>query len=402
MTSRRPSATLARRGVLLSGPALLLAGCGLLPSGGGSDAAPDADDTDGDGGSRPADGADGDGTTDQDAADPATSATLDITVLEVTDEVVAGGMMQRLETSETLVHPFARATVTATALLDSLTAEQYTALTGEEAPPPDGADPVGEDSAASTLLPGELKKFLLASWESTDSEWAPPPSLGLTTLQIAHGGNDEIRLDSVEEGDAERSGIVLAVVDASPDPAAVTLRAEIEGGVQEISLVDGSIVATAAPGLYTRELEAEVSDAEVFEADVLDGFADDTQHVRGTVGSAFLTPFIWSSSLTWGGNLGWAAEDEIYVVVELDWEKNYSANVTELGEIVLVLPDGTELSPAQDEKYIYEHHRDNIATFTMPVHTESATVRITPRFERAVGSDDDQTYDPITATLTFR
>src|SRR5699024_11868636 len=51
-----------------------------------------------------------------------TQAVLDITVVEVEDEIVAGGLMQRLEGSETLRHPFAEVTVTSTALLDSLTA----------------------------------------------------------------------------------------------------------------------------------------------------------------------------------------------------------------------------------------------------------------------------------------
>lgn len=395
MTSRRllrpaPDA-LARRGLLLAGPALLLAGCGLLPSGSG-DEAPQAD---GDG----ADAGDG-GESEETAADPSTSATLDFTALEATDETVAGGLMKALKDSETLLHPHAAITVRATALLPSLTAEQYTAMTGEEAPLPDAGDPEGDGAPATTVLPGELKAFLLAAWESTDPEWQPAVSPAQTSLAIAHEGNDDIHLDSVREGDAQRSGIVLAIVDASPDPADATVRAEIDDGVQEISLVDGSIAATVAPRLYSGPLTVEVSEAEVFEADIRDGFASDTMHVRGTVKSAFLTPFISDPGLTWGGFVGWAPEDEIHVVVQLDWEKNYSANVTELGEIVLVLPDGTELTPEQDATYIFDHHADNVATFTMPASTETATVRITPRFQMALDDDFDETHDPITATLT--
>ncbi|MDN5901505.1 MAG: hypothetical protein L0H74_15750, partial [Brachybacterium sp.] len=172
MTPRRlilaPPAALARRGVLLAGPALLLAGCGLLPTGGADESSPDTGAGDAEGGA-----GDAEVGSEEPAADPATSATLDLTTVEVTDEVVAGGLMQRLEGSATLIQPYAQVTVTATTLLDSLTAEQFTALTGEEAPLPDGADPFGDESPATTLLPGELKKFLLTSWESTDPDWAP-------------------------------------------------------------------------------------------------------------------------------------------------------------------------------------------------------------------------------------
>ena len=393
MTSRRPSLTrssVARRGVLLGSPALLLAGCGLLPSGAEAEAPEAADDGTADAPER----------AEESAADPATSAVLDLTAVEVEDEVVAGGLMKRLETTETLLHPHAAISVTATALLDSLTAEQYTALTGEDAPLPEGADPSDDGPPATTLLPGEMKAFLLASWESTDPKWRPTTSSDLTSLHIAHGGNDEIYLDFVEKGDRERSGTVLAIVDASPDPSAVTVRAVIDDGAQDISLIDGSIVATIAPRLYTGSLDVEVSEAGVFEADIRDGFGAETMHVRGTVDSAFLTPFISHSGLTWGGYLGWTAEDEIYAVVQLDWEKDYSANVTELGEIVLVLPDGTEVTPVQEERYIFDHHADNVATFVMPARTETATVRITPRFQMALDDDFDETHDPITARLT--
>ncbi|MEJ6543899.1 hypothetical protein PQI65_11955 [Brachybacterium paraconglomeratum] len=39
------------------------------------------------------------------------------------------------------------------------------------------------------------------------------------------------------------------------------LRAEIRDGVSEISLVDGSILATTCPSLYERELGVEVTEA---------------------------------------------------------------------------------------------------------------------------------------------
>ena len=418
MTSRRQfrstPALLARRGVLLSGPALLLAGCGLLP--GGDDAAPtdgttaeDADDAAAEGSVEDAadDVDDAQAVEDADEQAPgaaSTQAVLDITVVEVEDEIVAGGLMQRLEGSETLRHPFAEVTVTSTALLDSLTAEQYTALTGEEVPPADGTGEDGDEPVpATTLLPGTMKKFLLAAWESTDAQWVPEPRSGpSTTLHIAYGGNDDIRVTSVQSGDTERSGIVLAVVDATPDPRAATLRASIEDGAQDISLVDGSIVSTVAPRLYTGDYAVEVSDAGVFETEIEDEYGTAPMQVRGTVESALLTSFLYpDSTATWGGMLKWADEDEVFVVVQLDWEKNYSSNITELGEVVLELPDGTELTPEQDPVRIFSHHGSHTATFTVPAHLETATVRITPRYQKALDSDFDETHDPLTATLTF-
>jgi len=399
MTPRRlpsvPSSPIAvaRRGVLIGGPALLLAGCGLLPAGGedgtpagGSDAAEGAEPADGSGATTPP---------------PGTAATLDFDVLEVGDEVTAGNLMSRVEDSETLIHPYAQAAVVASVLLESLTAEQYTALTGEEVPPAEGGED-GEAEPATTVLPGEMKRFLLTAWESTDPGWTPQPDPHLSTdLHIAHGGNEAIRLDPAGEGDAERSGIVLAIVDAEPAPDAVALRADMEGGIQQLSLVDGSVLTTPAPRLYTRGLEVEVSDADVLDTSVADGFGQDVMTLHGTVEEAYLSPFV-DSGLDYGGHLGWAEEGEIHLVVPLTWDRDYSANIEELTEVVLVLPDGTELRPAQDQARMFgSAHRRPIATFTVPDSLDSATVEIRPRFTQVLDEDFEQVEEPLTATLTF-
>ncbi|MGP9745899.1 hypothetical protein [Brachybacterium sp. AOP29-B2-41] len=397
LTTPRPDA-LARRGVLLAGPALLLAGCGLLPSGekllpfGEEDEAPSAaaegvEDVEGEAGAEL-------------AADPATLATLDLTAVEVMNEVTAGGLMTRLKDSATLLHPFAQVTVTATALLDSLTAEQYTALTGEEPPTADGADPYGDAPPATTLLPGELKKFLLASWESTDSSWKPEPTGTSTELRVTHEGNDSIRMDRVSRGDTERSGIVLAIVDASPAPSAAAIRATIKGGSQEISLIDGTIVSTPAPRMYERGLEVQISGSVTLDTQVPDGFGQDFMTLRGTVDEAYLTPYV-NAGLDYGGNLGWASEDEIHLVIPLSWQRDSSSNVKDLTEVRLVLPDGTDLRPAQDQSTMFGSLGDFIATFTIPVALEAATLEIMPRFGQVLNEEFEQVEETLTATLTF-
>src|SRR5699024_6400885 len=143
--------------------------------------------------------------TEAPAPPPGTAATLEFDVIEVADEITAGNLMSRVEDSETMLHPFAQATVVASTLLESLTAEQYTALTGEEAPPADGGEEGGgevedgEAQPATTLLPGEMKRFLLTAWESTDPDWTPTPSHLSTELHITHAGNEAIRLDRAEK-----------------------------------------------------------------------------------------------------------------------------------------------------------------------------------------------------------
>lgn len=396
---RSASTTLARRGILLASPALLLAGCGLMPGGdeasGAGAGEPTAAGEAGDAGS-----AEG-GNEETAAAATSTSAVTDVTVLEVQDEVEAGGLMQRLEDSETLRHPYAAITVTATALLESLTAEQFTALTGEEVPPADGQeDAGGEPGPATELLPGELKKFLLASWESTDSEWAPDPSKTVTELCIAYGGNDDIRLESVEAGDTERNGTVLAIVDATPAPSAVTVRASMDGGVQEISLVDGTIVASVAPRMYERGLEVQISEAGTLDTEVPDGFAQDVMTLRGTVDEAFLSPYV-KAGVGYGGNLGWAAEEEIHLVIPLNWQRDSSSNVEELTEVRLILPDGSDLRPAQDQFSMFGGLGDFIATFTIPASSTTATLEIMPRFGQILDEDFEQVEETLTATLTF-
>lgn len=394
MTTRRPSrhpaTPFARRGVLLAAPTLLLAGCGLLP--GGTD-----DEKGGDAAAGQADEGAADGAAE--AANPATSAVVDLQPTEVTDEAVAGRLMSRLETSQTLLAPRVKATVTASGLVDSLTAADYTALTGEEPPVADGAE---EGTAAETILPGERKQFLLAAWESTDSEWQPAvASHNSTTLNIAHGGNTtNIHVPQVAEGDAERSGIVLAIVDRSPAPEAMGLRAEIRDEVSEISLVDGSILATPSPSLYERELGVEVTEAGIVETEVDEGWVSGVMSVRGTVKSAFLTPYI--DTVDYGGNLFWAAADELHLVVDLDWQMDFSSNVVDRTEATLTLEDGTELRPAQDtDQIFYDSHGTHIATFTIPADERSATLTLSPRFTQVIDKDFEQIEDPITATLTF-
>ena len=384
--------------MLLAGPTLLLAGCGLLPSG--------TEDEDPAGGAPDEEAADLEGaaeTEDESSPAPGTSATIEIDVLEVEDEMTAGGLMTRMSDSETMIHPHAQATVVATTLLDSLTAEQYTALTGKDVPEVDDPDPEAEEEQLATvILPGQLKRFLLTAWESTDSEWAPKADPTYADLDITYGGNQEIRLDSPSSGDAERSGTVLAIVDATPQPGAVALRAEMGGGIQELSLVDGSLLTTPAPRMYDGGLEVEVSDATVLDTKVPDGFGQDYMTLHGTIEEAYLSPYV-DTSLEYGGNLGWADEDEIHLVVPLVWDRDSSSNVKDLTEVVLVLPDGTELPPAQDQSWTFKHMpRTTVATFTIPADLETATVKVKPRFGQVLNDDFEQIEDPVTATLTFR
>ena len=376
--------------MLLAAPTLLLAGCGLLP--GGTD-----DEKGGDAAAGQADEGAADGAAQ--AANPATSAVVDLQPTDVTDEAVAGRLMSRLEASQTLLAPRVKATVTASGLVDSLTAADYTALTGEEPPAADDAE---EGTAVETILPGERKQFLLAAWESTDSEWQPAVfTHNSTTLNITHGGNTtNIHVPQVAEGDAERSGIVLAIVDRNPAPEAMGLRAEIRDGVSEISLVDGSILVTPSPSLYERELGVEVTDAGIVETEVDEGWVSGVMSVRGTVKSAFLTPYI--DTVDYGGNLFWAAADELHLVVDLDWQMDFSSNVVDRTEAKLTLEDGTELRPAQDtDQIFYDSHGTHIATFTIPADERSATLTLSPRFTQVIDKDFEQVEDPITATLTF-
>lgn len=89
-------------------------------------------------------------------------------------------------------------------------------------------------------------------------------------------------------------------------------------------------------------------------------------------------------------------------MVPLVWDRDYSANVDELTEVVLVLPDGTELRPAQDQARMFgSAHRRPVATFTVPASLDTATVKIMPRFGTVLDEDFEQVEDPVTATLTL-
>lgn len=382
----------ARRGLLLGAPAVLLAGCGLIGGGGEQEIAPAGG---GENADAEADG-DGGGADQTEEAVPTGVATVSIDGVVIEDVMDVGDLVDPLEGSETLLHPRAAITVTGMALLHELTPERYTELTGEEVPPSDD----DEDTEATVIRPGDLQAFLVATWESTDSEWQPAGTRGSTTLSLAVGGNVESRLVRPRQDETEHSGAVLLTVPASPQPEAATVHAETEKGAQQISLIDGSIVSTIAPRLYAGDLEVEVSEADVLDVEVSDGVGADVMHLRGTVASAYLTPYIGGVH-SHGGSLGWADEDEIYVVVQLDWDKDFAMNVKDVSRIVLQLPDGTEVAPEQDESQTFGDHADNVATFVMPAETESATAVITPRFQKVLDEDFDETYDPVAATLTF-
>jgi len=178
------------------------------------------------------------------------------------------------------------------------------------------------------------------------------------------------------------------------------LRAEIRDEVSEISLVDGSILATPSPSLHERELGVEVTDAGIVETEVDEGWAYGVMSVRGTAKSAFLTPYI--DTHDHGGNLFWAAADELHLVVNLDWQLDYAANVIDQTEATLTLEDGTELRPVQGaDQIFYDSHGTHIASFTIPADERSATLTLSPRFTQVIDKDFEQIEDPITATLTF-
>ena len=382
--SRRPAMPFARRGVLLAAPTLLLAGCGMLP---GLPGAPQEDE-------EKDDAAAAADASEETAATH--SAVVELTAVELDDTAAAEQLMTPLEGGQTLLHPLAQVTVTATALLDSLEASAYTALTGEEAPQADEGT-----EAASVVLPGEGRQFLLASWESTDPEWDFTSKTLSTDLKIMVGGNEALTIDAPRPDDAERSGTVLAIVDASPEAGAATVHAEVDEGAQEVSLIDGSITETLAPALYERELAVEVSDAGSFETVVEHEFASGTMSVRGTIEEAFLTPYV-SEEVELGGYLGWAKEDELHLVVPLAWNMDYSANVRDVTSVVLTLADGTEVQPVQDRQTIFgTKHSGLTATFTIPAAETNATITVTPRYEQVLDEEFEQVEDPITASLTF-
>lgn len=287
--------------------------------------------------------------------------------------------------------------MTGTVLLNELSAETYVRLTGEEPPATDQ----DEDEPATTIYPGEGKTFLLATWKSVDAEWEPVSVRGgRTSIELAVGGNSELMLAEAREGQTEHDGAVLATVDASLGPDAASLRTVLDEGEQQLSLVDGTLLASVAPWMYERSGEVEVSESEEFETEVEDGFASDVMHLRGGVDSAYMTSFIDNTD-GFGGHLGWAGDDEVFVVVQLAWKKDYSANIEDVSRIALVLNDGTELLPEQEQSSVFGDHSKNVATFAVPSEEPTATVRISPRFQQILDKEFDESHDPITATLTF-
>ena len=382
--SRRPAMPFARRGVMLAAPTLLLAGCGMLP---GLPGEPQDEETD--------DGAAaGDASYETAAAD---SAVVELAAVEVDDTAAAEQLMTPLDGGQTLLHPLAQVTVTASALLDSLEASAYTALTGEEAPQADEGTEL-----ASVVLPGEGRQFLLASWESTDPEWSFVDRVLSTALEIMVGGVRTLSLGPARPEDAERAGTVLAIVDKDPEPAAATLRAETEDGAQEISLVDGSITETLAPALYERELAVEVTDAGSFETMVKGETTALDMSVRGTFEEAFLTPFV-EEAVPLGGRLGWAEEDELHLVAP--WRGTWTSPRTSRTSPRWCSPSPTaprcSLSRTAGRSSTTSTADSPRRSRSRPRRPARRSPSPPPRYGRVLDKNFEQVEDPVSATLTF-
>src|SRR5690625_1320443 len=129
---------------------------------------------------------------------PSGTATVTLDGVVIEDVMDVGDLVEPLDDSQTLLHPLAAVTVTGMALLHELTPERFTELTGQDVPPSDD----DEDTEATVIRPGDLKAFLVATWESTDSEWRPSSTGGLTTLSLAVRSEER----RVGEGGAWRRG----------------------------------------------------------------------------------------------------------------------------------------------------------------------------------------------------
>lgn len=368
--SRTPSAEIARRGVLLGGPAALLAGCGLF-------------------------------SPEEPTPPPPTTAVLDIDLIEIIDPSMLTPMLGIPEVAHYMRHPRAGVQVEGWATKERLSAEEFTALTGQEAPPVDGGGADGETPRATTLLPGEGKVFLMIKWGVSDPRWPPTPAPHVETeLSVRYEGREAMRLDPAPRGEERRAHAVLTVQDIEFPTETLTVRARTQDEVHELSLTDGLLVDTGVhrPTPAPSGTAVEVADAGVLDLEIPGRDGQEGSRLHGTVEQAFRSTFV-DAGEEYGEGLGWSEEGQIYLVVLLTWDREGPWDVTDRSEVVLELPDGTQLSPVQDQALMFgSTDRQPIATFTVPTELESATVRITPRFAR--GDGEEQVEESLTATLT--
>ncbi|MEE6286771.1 hypothetical protein V2J52_03780 [Georgenia sp. MJ173] len=328
-------------------------------------------------------------TGNQPAADPSLPA-ADAELRGVTTILRDAEMHPVAESSETGVHaPGLALAVTATGKVATLSAEVYEDLTGDRLQP----DEDGEVPAE--VRPADGHVFLVAEFETSDPQWEPrgnePRTEGL--LRVDGDSGTEV-IDTRD--DSRTTGTVVLSLPADADPDHAIIELETAGAFQSVSLVDGTRVATDVPHAYPGPAEVTIESAERLD-DSFEHWISDHATVQGEVVGAFATPFLDEG---YGRGGGWAAPDQQYLAVAVDWHVSESTTYDET-VIRAQTADGDVFQPINDPKGLTDvFERD--AVFQVPTDLDAVTIIIESAYRNGVGSGARLIeFEPIQAEISI-
>lgn len=180
------------------------------------------------------------------------------------------------------------------------------------------------DSDEDVVAP-EGEAFLMASISVESVHWQTASAASAVgTAWVDGGAPPSARIVVTRGGEEISTGITLWTSDmawlmrvpADPAPADAVLEVEMDGRIQRLSLVDGSLISTDLPDLYGR---SEVAAHGGGEDDVADLYLDAEDEHGSTDSVVLAIRSVWTTPLS--DLLGWAEEGRQHLAVGFDTEQ---------------------------------------------------------------------------------
>lgn len=288
------------------------------------------------------------------------------------------------ESDETGVHaPGLTLEVTAMGETSTISADAYEDVSGEDVPRDDDGE------RPSQVRPADDHTFVIARFETSDSQWEPRHDVPDTTATMMVDGSRAADLFTTEEGE-RHSGTVVASLPRDAEAEDAVIEIETDGAHQSVSLT-GKRVDTDVPHAYPGPRDVTVESAEELDT-TFDEFVKGKTAVQGKVDDAFSTPY-----LNRDGGDGWSGSGKMYLSVSVDWKTpvHNTYNETE----VRLEADGKTFQPINDPSSLVEWFKDDVV-FQIPADLDEVDVVIEAAYKNGPPSDAELLeFDPITATL---
>src|SRR5690625_580525 len=275
--------------------------------------------------------------------------------------------------------------ITEVAQTDALSVEVVEDLGGE-------VQQTEDEAPVETVHAADGHVFWIARYSSDDPQWEPRGEVPDSTATLALSGNEVADVFTTSDGTMHR-GTVVASLPADSGPDAGVLQVETDEKFQELSLLDGTRVASDVEHIYqVAGHQVEVTSAEEFE-ETFEGLTGE-QRLAGSVVGGFVTPWLGRSD----NGQGWAGNGQMYLSVELEWAEFESVSDDETG-IYVELADGTTVRQHDPASYLSSPFREN-PVFLIPADSETVTVVLEPQV--TVGIEDEAlTWDGPAAELSI-